>query len=83
MRFIAGVLLLAACATASTPREPLPPIIDAPAPVMSAETRAQREKDLATARAAYEKNPNDADAIIWLGRRTAYLGDYKGAIEIF
>ncbi|HEX7828737.1 MAG TPA: tetratricopeptide repeat protein [Thermoanaerobaculia bacterium] len=83
MRFIAGVLLLAACATASTPPEPLPPIIDAPAPVMSAETRAQREKDLATARAAYEKNPNDADAIIWLGRRTAYLGDYKGAIEIF
>lgn len=50
---------------------------------MSAEVRAQREKDLAAARAAYEKNPNDADAILWLGRRTAYLGDYRGAIEIF
>ena len=24
-----------------------------------------------------------ADSIIWLGRRTAYLGDYKKAIEIF
>ncbi len=50
---------------------------------MSAELRARREKDLAAARAAYEKNPNDADAIIWLGRRTAYLGDYRGAIDIF
>jgi tetratricopeptide (TPR) repeat protein len=83
MRFIAVVLLLAACATASTPQAPLPPIVDAPAPVMSAEARSQRDKDLAAARAAYEKDPNDADAIIWLGRRTAYLGDYKGAIEIF
>ena len=78
MRFIA-VLLLASCATAtSTTTLPTPP-----APVMSAETRAQREKDLAAAREAYRKNPNDADAIIWLGRRTAYLGRYAEAIEIF
>jgi tetratricopeptide (TPR) repeat protein len=82
MRVIAVVLLLAACATSTTSTVP-PAIADAPAPVMSAELRAQREKDLAAARAAYEKNRNDADAIIWLGRRTAYLGDYRGAIEIF
>lgn len=50
---------------------------------MSAESREQREKELAAARAAYEKNPKDADAIIWLGRRTAYLGGYAEAIEIF
>ena len=50
---------------------------------MSPEIRAQREQELAAARAAYEKNPNDADTIVWLGRRTAYLGDYRGAIEIF
>jgi len=41
------------------------------------------ETDLAQARAAWERNPDDADAIIWLGRRTAYLGRYREAIEIF
>jgi tetratricopeptide (TPR) repeat protein len=54
-----------------------------PAPVMSAETRARHEANLAAARKTYEANPNDADAIIWLGRRTAYLGRYAEAIEIF
>jgi tetratricopeptide (TPR) repeat protein len=50
---------------------------------MSAETRALHEKNMAEARAAFDANPNDADAIIWLGRRTAYLGRYAEAIEIF
>lgn len=31
----------------------------------------------------YDKHPNDADVIIWLGRRMAYMGDYKKAIRIF
>lgn len=31
----------------------------------------------------YESNSMIADNIIWLGRRMAYLGDYKKAIEIF
>ncbi|MCX6648591.1 MAG: tetratricopeptide repeat protein [Candidatus Bathyarchaeota archaeon] len=31
----------------------------------------------------WEKNPNDADAIIWLGRRTAYLGRIREAAAIF
>lgn len=38
---------------------------------------------LATARADYEADPADPDQIIWYGRRTAYAGDYRGAIEIF
>jgi tetratricopeptide (TPR) repeat protein len=57
--------------------------VTVPPPVMSPETREKREQELAAARADYEKNPDDPDAIIWLGRRTAYLGDYAGAIEIF
>ncbi len=28
-------------------------------------------------------NPDDPDALIWLGRRTAYLGRYREAIAIF
>ncbi len=39
--------------------------------------------NLQQAKAAYEKNPGNADNIIWYGRRTAYTGDYRGAIRIF
>ena len=31
----------------------------------------------------YVKNPSDPDAMIWLGRRIAYTGDYHGAIDVF
>ncbi|MCE7745253.1 MAG: hypothetical protein GPJ52_08990 [Candidatus Heimdallarchaeota archaeon] len=31
----------------------------------------------------YEKNPNNPDNLIWLGRRTAYLGKYRSAIAVF
>ncbi len=40
-------------------------------------------ENLATARANYENDPDEADNIIWLGRRIAYTGDYRGAIEVF
>lgn len=35
------------------------------------------------AKAAYESNPEDLEALIWYGRRTAYLGQYQQAIAIF
>ena len=53
------------------------------APSLPDDTRQKLEADLAAARAAYEKNPEDPDAVIWLGRRTAYLGRFGEAIEIF
>jgi len=53
------------------------------APVPAPERQAALEKDLAAARAEYEKNPSSADAAIWVGRRTAYLGRYRDAIEVF
>ena len=40
-------------------------------------------ENLAAARSEYEADPDDADNIIWLGRRLAYTGDYRGAIEVF
>ena len=49
----------------------------------SADARKTLDANLAAARAAHDKAPNDADAIIWLGRRTAYLGRYREAIDIF
>ncbi len=44
---------------------------------LSPETRAEREAQLAEARAQYQQHPRDEANIIWLGRRLAYLGRYK------
>jgi tetratricopeptide (TPR) repeat protein len=35
------------------------------------------------AKKAYESSPDDADSIIWYGRRAGYLGRYREAILIF
>lgn len=51
-------------------------------PVLSDETRKTFEEKLTEARSIYEKSP-DAGSLIWLGRRTAYPGNYKEAIRIF
>lgn len=53
------------------------------APELSPAVRADREAKLAEARTAVERSPEDAGALIWLGRRTAYLGRYRESIEIF
>lgn len=47
------------------------------------EALARLEANLAEARKAYAANAKSADAVIWLGRRTAYLGRFREAIEIF
>jgi len=44
--------------------------------------RREFEAKLNEARKNVEKDPS-ADNLIWLGRRTAYLGHYKDAIKIF
>jgi len=49
----------------------------------SAETRRELESKLQEARDRYEKDVNDVEAIIWYGRRTAYLAHYKDAIATF
>lgn len=52
-------------------------------PVLSDAVRADFGQKLAEARSVFEAKPGDADALVWLGRRTAYLGDYKAAIRVF
>ena len=49
---------------------------------LSENARKVYQTKLDEAKADFEKNPN-AEAIIWLGRRTAYLGNYKVAIKLF
>ena len=52
-------------------------------PALTPESRARMEAQLATARAEWDKNRNDVDAIIWVGRRTAYLGRFREAIALY
>ena len=52
-------------------------------PLYSAPASEEVLERLATARTTYEANPGLADSIIWYGRRTAYAGDFRGAIEIY
>ena len=56
------------------------PLISAP-PV--GETKARLESDLAKAQADFDKDPSSADAAIWLGRRLAYLGRFRDAIDTY
>jgi tetratricopeptide (TPR) repeat protein len=91
---IIALALLAACArSAPPPAAPPPPLDDVEAvsllrkplvaPELPAEVRRDREAKLAEAKADAEARPDDPEALIWLGRRTAYLGRYREAIEIF
>ena len=52
-------------------------------PVLSETAQKTYETKLSEAKADFEKSPDSADSIIWLGRRTAYPGKYKEAIRIF
>jgi tetratricopeptide (TPR) repeat protein len=50
---------------------------------LTPEVKARYEQQLAQVRAAYDRAPHDADSIIWLGRRLAYLGRVREAIDIY
>jgi tetratricopeptide (TPR) repeat protein len=73
-----------ASAAAQTPPEATSllgrPLVSTPQPEAQ---RLRNEENLAAAKAAFDKDPASADAIIWLGRRTAYLGRFRDAIAIF
>ena len=70
---------------AGTIQDKKPPaeFVDRPAPEVSAETRKEMEARLAEVRSRYEAKPNDPGAIIWLGRRLAYLGRFREAIASY
>jgi len=92
---LAGILLVACSETADRTADQAKPELPAGAQALSLlgdtlyppepppEVREAYEANLAQATADYEADPNDADAIIWYGRRTAYLGDYLDAIDIY
>lgn len=52
-------------------------------PAPTGDARKTMEERLAAATRAYNSSPSNADSIIWLGRRTAYLGRFNEAIGIY
>lgn len=52
-------------------------------PLHPSPASAEQAQDIEVARADYDADPDDADAIIWLGRRVGYTGAFRDAIEIF
>ena len=86
------------CAGGAATRMETPPVAAAPVRVPEARsllgrdlypreipeaTRQRLERDLSAAQAAYDRAPANADSIIWLGRRLAYLERYRDAIRVF
>jgi tetratricopeptide (TPR) repeat protein len=53
------------------------------APPLSDSTRARYQRLLAVAQNDFDHDPNEITNIIWLGRRTAYLGRFRDAIAIY
>lgn len=43
----------------------------------------EQNQKLVEAVTEYRTDPENAEAVIWLGRRTAYLGQYREAVRIF
>jgi len=87
-----GLLVaLAICLSPPCARAGLPPAPEAIsllgdtlfAPPLPDSTRARYERLLAQARNDYDHDPNEVTNIIWLGRRTAYLGRFRDAIAIY
>ena len=93
---IALVLLCVACGGGGDdPGPPPPPAIPddveatsflgqpLKAPPLPGDVREERERQLAEAREALAADAGSVDALIWFGRRTAYLGRYREAVAIY
>ncbi len=52
-------------------------------PILSETARNVYTSKLREAQIVFDKSSNDSDSTIWFGRRHAYLGNYKKAIEIY
>ena len=77
----AVVLVLALAAPAQEAVSLLGKPLVPPAP--PAQAKARMEAQLAEAEASLKEAPDSADALIWVGRRQAYLGRYGAAIATF
>lgn len=91
---LAAVALLSTLPTRAEPQareDALPPGAEAISllgkplvpPPLPPTTKERYEALWAAAKRAYDHAPDNPDSILWLGRRTAYLGRYREAVEIY
>lgn len=80
-----AALLLGATGAAQPPPPEATSLLGRPLvpAAIAPEAESRMLAQLAQATAAWRQAPDDADALIWAGRRTAYLGRYREAIGIF
>ena len=87
--FFAAVVLVAQTTTAPPPAPAQP--VEATSisgkplyrPVLPADIQRDRDNLLLAAQNSHEALPNDVDALIWYGRRLAYLSRYHDAMAVF
>lgn len=82
MKFL-GLFVIFALATLAAFSQPCLVAAREIGPVLSLETKELYEKQSAEAEVVHLAKPNEADSIIWLGRRAAYLGRYKDSVRIY
>jgi tetratricopeptide (TPR) repeat protein len=88
---LALAVLLACCGASRLGAQPLPPAPETIsllgdtliAPTLPDSIRARYERRLAEAQNDFNHAPNEISNIIWLGRRTAYLGRFREALAIY
>lgn len=88
--WIAAVLALASCLPSPAPRT-LPSGVEAVSLLgdtlrvlpLPPDTRERYQRQLTDSYNAWRQHPTNLDSIIWYGRRLAYLGRYREAIDVF
>ncbi|MGH7731309.1 MAG: tetratricopeptide repeat protein [Candidatus Eiseniibacteriota bacterium] len=91
VRALALAMPLACCAAHPVGAQPLGPAPETLsllgdtlyAPALTDSVRARYERRLAEARNDFDHAPGDVTNVIWLGRRTAYLGRFREAIAVY
>ena len=80
-----AALSFSACATESGPTPEARSLLGQNlfSPPIADDARQKMEAQLAEARAAWSGTADDVEGLIWVGRRTAYLGRFREAIKIF
>lgn len=81
---IAAALTVTACSSAYAQKPEAMSLSGKPLTIPAAIANQQKlEADLAQAEKALAASPNDAEAMIWVGRRLGYLWRYNDAIAMF
>ncbi|MGE3344210.1 MAG: tetratricopeptide repeat protein [Vicinamibacterales bacterium] len=85
LSLVVPALVAGLAAGSNAQPQPITSLLGTPLTVSppTGDAAARMEAQLADATAAWKRNPRDPDALIWVGRRTAYLGRYHEAIDHF